>query len=220
MTSERKSYGRKSFSYDILFFNFIALPVFFFSWVLGFFNLTYTISADIKTDYSGDMTAQIFYIAEGINSEYTEQYSERAVLILQKDKYSRLSIKLKHPEMPLLRLRLDLGEKAEGQITVKNLSVGGQKIINIGDSNKFIYNDLSLVSATDGEVTEFKATGTDPFISSQNAILSESERLAVLNSARLKVLTSVFVSLIIAGILFSLIRFTPSMRRTFCINWV
>ena len=220
MTSERKSYGRKSFSYDILFFNFIALPVFFFSWVLGFFNLTYTISADIKTDYSGDMTAQIFYIAEGINSEYTEQYSERAVLILQKDKYSRLSIKLKHPEMPLLRLRLDLGEKAEGQITIKNLSVEGHKITNIGDRKLFTYNDLSLTSASDSDVVEFKATGTDPFISSQNAILSESDRLTVLNSARLKVLTSVFVSLIIAGLLFSLIRFTPSMRRTFCINWV
>lgn len=209
----------KSFPYDILFFILIALPIFFFAWVLGFFNLTYTISADIKADYSGEMAVQVFYIMDGINRDYAEQYSERKVLKLKKNEYSSFQVKLQHPEKTLSHLRLDLGEKASGQVTVKDLSVGGQKITNIGDNKQFIYNDLSLISSADGDA-EFKATGTDPFISSQKAVLSGAEARAVLNSARLSVLASALVSLIISCALFSVIRFIPSVRHVFCVNWV
>ena len=42
---------------DSLLFVYIALPVFFLAWALGFFsmNTPYEVSADIRADYSGVM---------------------------------------------------------------------------------------------------------------------------------------------------------------------
>ena len=67
----------KGLFFDALLFLYIALPVFFLGWTLDFFtaDTSYEVSADIRADYAGVMKTQVFYIMDGLNKSYAENFS-------------------------------------------------------------------------------------------------------------------------------------------------
>ena len=210
---------RRYFARDFMLFLYIATPVFYLAYTLGFFSLVYEVSADIKTDCSGKMNTQVFYTKEGLNSQYEEQYSERKPLLLQKDSFSHLSVRLTDPDRTLQSLRLDLGDEPRGTVTVRNLRVGGRATADIGDTSSFFYNDLRLISADGSGGAVFEITGGDPHIASKYAIVSADGNHAIIKSAKRRVWLHGFIALIICCALFAAARFIPAIRRACGLDW-
>ena len=195
---------------DTVLFVYIALPIFFLSWALGFFTLStpYEVSADIRADSSGVMKAQVFYIMRGLNSQYGEEYSVTSDLGLTKDQFSHLSVRVNHAKKTMKRMRLDLGDQAGIRVTVRNLMVGGHSLGDAGDSGKFSYHDLKLLSSSKADGASFEVTGPDPYIESRHTVISSA-----------RVWVAVFITLLIAGAVFSVIRFIPPIRRACGLDW-
>lgn len=212
--SERRYFWR-----DFMLFLYIATPVFYLAYTLGFLSLVYEVSADIKTDYSGKMNTQVFYTKEGLNSQFDEQHSARQKLILKKDTFSRLSVRLTDPDRTLQSLRLDLGDEPRGTVTVRNLRVGGRATADIGDTSSFFYNDLRLISADGSGGAVFEITGGDPHIASKYAIVSADGNHAIIKSAKRRVWLHGFIALIICCALFAAARFIPAIRRACGLDW-
>ena len=210
---------RRYFARDFMLFLYIATPVFYLAYTLGFFSLVYEVSADIKTDCSGKMNTQVFYTKEGLNSQYEEQYSERKPLLLQKDSFSHLSVRLTDPDRTLQSLRLDLGDEPRGTVTVRNLKIGGRATADIRDTSSFFYNDLRLISADGSGGAVFEITGGDPHIASKYAIGSADGNQAILKSAKRRVWLHGFITLIICCALFAAARFIPAVRRACGLDW-
>ena len=189
---------------DTVLFVYIALPIFFLSWALGFFTLStpYEVSADIRADSSGVMKAQVFYIMRGLNSQYGEEYSVTSDLGLTKDQFSHLSVRVNHAKKTMKRMRLDLGDQAGIRVTVRNLMVGGHSLGDAGDSGKFSYHDLKLLSSSKADGASFEVTG-------------QMEPIDV----AMMVVSAVFITLLIAGAVFSVIRFIPPIRRACGLDW-
>ena len=213
------NHEKRYFLRDILLFIYIAMPIFYLAYVLGFFSQVYEISADIKTDYSGKMNTQVFYTKEGLNSQYEEQYSERKPLLLQKNSFSHLSVRLTDPYRTLQSLRLDLGDEPRGSVTVRNLRVGGRATADIGDTSRFFYNDLRQISADGSGGAVFEITGGDPHIASKYAIVSADGNHAIIKSAKRRVWLHGFIALIICCALFAAARFIPAVRRACGLDW-
>ena len=195
---------------DSLLFVYIALPVFFLAWALGFFsmNTPYEVSADIRADYSGVMKAQVYYVMKGLNHQFAEQYSVRQDLSLQKDQFSHLSVRLNRSNKTMRRLRLDLGDQAGGRIALMNLRVGGRSIADPGDSSAYEYHDLKLVSSSKADGALFEVIGSDPFIASKHTVISS-----------VRVWIAALIALIISGAVFAVVRFIPSVRRACGLAW-
>ena len=207
MISAIKKYSLKYFLYDLLLFVYITVPMLCAANILGLFNLTYDITADIKTDYSGGMNVQLFFLIDGVNGGYDERYSIRKILKLQKGKYSKLSLRLNHADKTLNGFRLDLGDRPSVQINLKNLMIGGQSIANVSDTEQYGYNDLILTSKPDADEIEFRTTGSDPFFVSKGINLSPASSREVLDSARNRVFLIISAILIISSISFFIIRY-------------
>ncbi len=195
---------------DSILFVYIALPVFFLAWALGFFSLKtpYEVSADIRADYSGVMNAQVFYIMRGLNRQYGEEYSVKSDLNLQKDQFAHLSVRLNHSKKTMKRLRLDLGDRAGVRVTVRNIMVGGHSVGNAGDSGIFDLHDLKLVSSSGADGAVFEVTGNDPYLETKHTVISSA-----------RIWMAVLVTLLISGALFSIVRFIPRVRRACGLDW-
>ena len=195
---------------DSILFVYIALPVFFLAWALGFFSLKtpYEVSADIRADYSGVMNAQVFYIMRGLNRQYGEEYSVKSDLNLQKDQFAHLSVRLNHSKKTMKRLRLDLGDRAGVRVTVRNITVGGHSVGNAGDSGIFDLHDLKLVSSSGADGAVFEVTGNDPYLETKHTVISSA-----------RIWMAVLVTLLISGALFSIVRFIPRVRRACGLDW-
>lgn len=183
----------------VLLFIFIALPVFFLSWISGFFNITYEVSADIKADYSGVMKAQVFYIIDGINQGFSQQQSIIRNLSLSKDEFSHLSVRFGDADRGLNRFRLDLGDKPSGKVTVRNLQVNGHNVVSLKDESEYYFHDLRILSdpsfGTDEAV--FEVTGRDPYISSNGPVLGLADMPSIHSTVCLKVLTALIFSVVL-----------------------
>ena len=155
----------KGLFFDALLFLYIALPVFFLGWALDFFtaDTSYEVSADIRADYAGVMKTQVFYIMDGLNKSYAENFSVRKDLSLQKDKFVPFSLRLNQKDRTLTGFRLDLGDRAGGKVTVRNLKVGGRAVAPAGDTKNYAYHDLKLVSPAGAGEAVFEVTGRDSF---------------------------------------------------------
>ena len=186
----------------LLLFAFIALPALFLSWFFGMFSLSltyYEVSADIKADYSGAMKTQVFYVIDGINQGYSQQHSITTNLKLDKGKFSHLSVGLNHADRKLEMLRLDLGDKPSGIVTVRDLKVEGYGAASIRNASGLAFHDLKLIpNASSGTEAVFEVTGYDPYISYKDPLAGSSGTSSPVRSAWiavcLKILTVLFVS--------------------------